>query len=151
MKEKKRVSRRIRTNKHGVSMLNSGGPIQDRDSAVMRTPILPESCPVPSFYRSSGILESQMLRRKSKMIICEFCLQFQSDGQCNFGLNIPKRMGCREFDPGVEKFCSNPSDFKSARQIIQMATFFGIKGMELKKVQLIADQEEQSRLESAVT
>ena len=85
------------------------------------------------------------------MIICEFCLQFQDNGQCGFGLRIPKRMSCREFDPGVEKFCSNPSDFKGVRQIIQMATFFGIKGMELKKVQLIGAQEEESRLESAVS
>ena len=81
------------------------------------------------------------------MKICEFCLQFQSDGQCSVGLKIPSRMGCREFDPGITKFCSDPSDFTGARQIIQMATFFGIKGMELKKVQLIAEREEQSRLE----
>ena len=83
------------------------------------------------------------------MIICEFCLQFQNDGQCNLGLRIPKRMSCREFDPGIERFCSNPSDFTGARQIIQMATFFGIKGMEMKKIQLIAAHEEQSRSDAA--
>jgi len=79
------------------------------------------------------------------MIICEFCLQYKQDGKCSFGLNLPKRMGCREFDPGIEKFCADPSDFKGAGQIIQMATFFGIKGMELKKIKLIAAQEERSR------
>ena len=94
---------------------------------------------------------SQVPRRKRKMIICEFCLQFQNDGQCNLGLRIPTRMSCREFDPGVEKFCSNPSDFKGAHQIIQMAAFFGIKGMELKKIRLIGAQAEESRLESAVS
>jgi hypothetical protein len=79
------------------------------------------------------------------MIICEFCLQYNPEGKCAFGLNLPKRMGCREFDPGIEKFCADPSDFKGAPQIIQMATFFGIKGMELKKIKLIAAQEERIR------
>lgn len=78
------------------------------------------------------------------MIICEFCLQFR-DAQCTFGLNLPKGMGCREFDPGMEKFCSDPKDFKNAGQIIQMATFFGIKGTELKKVKVIAKREEEIR------
>ena len=77
------------------------------------------------------------------MIICEFCLQFQKDGRCAFGLNIPKRMGCREFDPGIEKFCSNPDDFVSPGQILQMAGFFGLKGIELKKVKLMAAREEK--------
>jgi hypothetical protein len=79
------------------------------------------------------------------MIICEFCLQYKQDGKCGFGLNLPKRMGCREFEPGIEKFCSDPSDFKGSGQLIEMATFFGIKGMELKKVKLIAAQEERMR------
>jgi len=70
-----------------------------------------------------------------------------SNGKCTFGLNIPKRMGCREFDPGIGKFCSNPGDFVSPNQIIQMATFFGIKGTELKKVKLIAAREGNSRTE----
>jgi hypothetical protein len=80
---------------------------------------------------------------KLEMIICEFCLQFQKDGTCAFGLNIPKRMGCRDFDPGIEKFCSNPTDFVSPSQITQMAGFFGLKGIELKKVKLMAAREEK--------
>lgn len=80
------------------------------------------------------------------MIICEFCLQFRRNGECAFQLNIPRGMSCREFDPGIEKFCSNPNDFVSPAQIIQMATFFGIKGTELKKVKLIAAREEKTRL-----
>jgi hypothetical protein len=72
------------------------------------------------------------------MIVCEFCMRYKSDGSCGLGLNIPKRMGCREFDPGMEKFCSNPKDFVSPRQIIEMATRFGMKGMELKKIKLMA-------------
>jgi hypothetical protein len=58
-------------------------------------------------------------------------------------------MGCREFDPGIEKFCADPTDFKGAGQIIQMATFFGIKGMELKKIKVIAAREEQARIETS--
>lgn len=79
------------------------------------------------------------------MIICEFCLQHQEGGQCRLGLDLPKRMGCRDFDPGIEKFCSKPSDFMNSGQIIQMATYFGIKGKELKKVKMMADQEERIR------
>ena len=61
------------------------------------------------------------------------------------GLNIPKRMGCREFAPGIDNFCSNPNDFVSADQIVQMASFFGIKGMELKKVKVMAARAEETR------
>lgn len=78
-------------------------------------------------------------------MICEFCLQYQPDGKCAFGLTLPTKMSCREFDPGVNKFCADPADFTGANQIIQMATFFGIKGKELKKIKLIAAQEEQAR------
>ena len=84
------------------------------------------------------------------MIICEFCLQYTEKGECTFGLRIPKRMGCREFDPGIDKFCSDPSDFVSPNQIIQMATFFGIKGTELKKVKLVAARAGDTRLEVSV-
>jgi hypothetical protein len=86
------------------------------------------------------------LQRKRLMIICEFCLQRKEDGACALGLKLPVRIGCREFDPGIEKFCANPSDFKGASQIIQMATFFEFKGKELKKIKEIAMQEEQIRL-----
>ena len=80
------------------------------------------------------------------MIICEFCLQYRQGGECGFGLRIPKGMRCPEFDPGVEKFCANPLDFNGASQIVQMATFFGLKGMELKKIKQIAAREEAVRL-----
>lgn len=79
------------------------------------------------------------------MIVCDFCSQYQRDGRCRLGLNIPKAMGCREFDPSMERFCSDPEDFISAGQINQMATFFGIKGRELKKVALMAAREESAR------
>jgi hypothetical protein len=85
------------------------------------------------------------------MIICDFCLQYMKNGECSFGLNIPKRMGCREFDPGIGKFCSDPNDFVNPGQIVQMATFFGIKGTELKKVKLIAAREGNSRLKAPAT
>lgn len=79
------------------------------------------------------------------MIICEFCLQYGPDGKCRLGLNIAKAMSCREFGPGIERFCSNPNDFVDPRQIIQMATYFGMKGTELKKVKRMAASEESSR------
>jgi hypothetical protein len=80
------------------------------------------------------------------MIVCEFCLHYRQDGKCLLGLNIPKGMSCREFGPGIEKFCSNPSDFVSPSQIIQMATFFGFKKAELKKIKLMAETAESSRV-----
>jgi hypothetical protein len=54
-------------------------------------------------------------------------------------------MGCREFDPSIESFCSDPKDFVSHGQIVQMATYFGFKGRELKKVNLMAAREESTR------
>jgi hypothetical protein len=68
------------------------------------------------------------------------------DHRCQLGLNIPKRMSCRDFGPGIEKFCSNPKDFVSPSQIIQMATFFGFQKTELRKVKLMAAKEESDRL-----
>jgi hypothetical protein len=54
-------------------------------------------------------------------------------------------MSCREFAPSLEKFCSEPQDFVGHAQIVQMATFFGMKGSELKKVNLMASREERAR------
>lgn len=77
------------------------------------------------------------------MIACEFCLHYTRDGKCALGLNIPKALSCREFDPGLEKFCSNPKDFVNQNQIIQMATFFGFQRLELKKIKVMAAAEEK--------
>jgi len=79
------------------------------------------------------------------LIVCDFCVQYQSDGKCGLGLNIAKAMSCREFAPGIERFCANPKDFVNAGQLTQMATFFGIKGVELKKIKLMAAREESTR------
>ena len=80
------------------------------------------------------------------MIICEFCAQYRQNGVCGFGLDLAKKMTCREFEPGIERFCADSKDFVSLRQITEMATFFGIKGGELKKVKLMATREEGARL-----
>ena len=79
------------------------------------------------------------------MIICDFCKYYLPDGKCYLGLKLPKAMGCREFGPSLEKFCSEPKDFVDHAQIVQMATFFGMKGSELKKVNLMASREETAR------
>jgi hypothetical protein len=55
-------------------------------------------------------------------------------------------MGCREFTPGMERFCADPKDFVSPQQILEMAAFFGIKGVELKKVKRMAAGEKSVRL-----
>lgn len=79
------------------------------------------------------------------MIICDFCQYYRPDGQCHLGLKIPKAMSCREFKPALDRFCSDPKDFVNPAQIVQMATFFGMKGSELKKVNLMAAREEGAR------
>ena len=80
------------------------------------------------------------------MIICELCSHYGLSGECKLGLRIPKGMSCQHFGPTMEKFCSDPKDFVNERQIIEMATFFGMKGTELKKVKLMASSEERTRL-----
>lgn len=79
------------------------------------------------------------------MKVCDFCTQYRQDGSCRLGLKIPKSMGCREFEPTLERFCSDPKDFAGSAQIVQMAAFFGMKGRELKKVNLMAAREETAR------
>ena len=74
------------------------------------------------------------------MIICDFCLLRIPGGACRIGLNTPKTMKCREFAPGIERFCAKPTDFVSPNQITDMARFFGIEKTELKKVRIIAER-----------
>lgn len=78
------------------------------------------------------------------MTVCEFC-QHYLRGECRIGLKLPKAMTCREFVPGIEQFCSEPKDFVGAAQIVQMATFFGFRKMELKKIRLMASGAEGAR------
>ena len=56
-------------------------------------------------------------------------------------------MTCREFGPTLEKFCSDPKDFVDPKQIVQMATYFGIKGPEMRKVKVMATLEQGIKLE----
>ena len=74
------------------------------------------------------------------MTVCEFCLNYTKSGTCTIGLDLRKGMTCREFRPGIEKFCADPKDFVSEGQIIEMATYFGFVRTELKKVKLMATQ-----------
>ncbi len=74
------------------------------------------------------------------MTICEFCLLRSPEGVCRVGLNIPKTMKCREFAPGINRFCAKPTDFVSPNQIVEMAKFFGLEKAELRKVQIIAER-----------
>jgi hypothetical protein len=79
------------------------------------------------------------------MKLCEFCTQLRPDGECGLGLDRPKRMTCGMFEPGVDRFCSNAADFVNARQLLHMATYFDIKGPELRKVKLMAERAENDR------
>ncbi|PYP88650.1 MAG: hypothetical protein DMF61_05555 [Blastocatellia bacterium AA13] len=83
------------------------------------------------------------------MVICEFCIYSTESQGCRLGLKTPKRPACREFEPGIDHFCSDPSDFVNPAQIHQMATFFGIKGSELRKITTMANREHEARLKRA--
>lgn len=75
-------------------------------------------------------------------MICEFCLNYTKDGKCTVGLDIRKGMTCREFRPGMEKFCADPKDFVNGSQIVEMAMYFGLGRTELKKVKIMAARAE---------
>jgi hypothetical protein len=79
------------------------------------------------------------------MIVCDLCTHSWQEGQCRLELKIPKGMSCREYYPGMQKFCANPNDFVDSGQIVQMAKFFGLKGTELKKVKIMASRAEIAR------
>ena len=83
------------------------------------------------------------------MIICDLCVQLRASGECGLGLRLPKSMKCRDFEPGIEKFCASPSDFTGLAQITQMATYFGVRGQELKKINLVASKEVALRAKPA--
>lgn len=78
------------------------------------------------------------------MTVCEFCRHYQAQA-CHLGLDIPKKMSCREFAPSILQFCADPKDFVNGAQIIQMARFFGFQRTELKKITLMAAGEEGLR------
>jgi hypothetical protein len=42
-------------------------------------------------------------------------------------------MSCRDFKPGIEKFCADPKDFVSENQIVQMSTFFGFQRNRIER------------------
>ena len=90
--------------------------------------------------RSPWCVVTAKTGRQQIMMICEFCLLHSPDGTCRLGLTIPKTMKCREFAPGIEKFCAKPTDFVSVYQIVEMAKFFGLEKTELKKVRIIAER-----------
>jgi len=93
-------------------------------------------------FSSKGVKVQQL----GKMIICNLCSHFTLSGLCRRELRLPKGMSCKDFGTTLEKFCADPKDFVSERQITEMATFFGMKGTELKKVKLMAAREESARL-----
>ena len=74
------------------------------------------------------------------MTICDFCQHHSRESACHLGLNMPKTMKCREFAPGIDRFCAEPTDFVNPNQIIEMAKFFGLDKTELKKVRIIAER-----------
>jgi hypothetical protein len=73
------------------------------------------------------------------MTLCEFCTLRVSENQCSKGHETPKKLRCKDFAPGIEKFCSKPSDYVGRDQLKQMATYFGLAGNELKLVIALGD------------
>lgn len=77
------------------------------------------------------------------MTLCEFCQLQQKQGGCELGHQPPKKMRCRDFQPGFVRFFGDRADFTGRGQVEQMARFFGLTGSELKKVLTMADREEK--------
>ena len=77
--------------------------------------------------------------------LCGFCSERLADNSCRLGLNAPRAMSCRDFAPAIEEFCSTATDFTGSAQVVQMATFFGLRGTEMKKVREMAAREEARR------
>jgi hypothetical protein len=73
------------------------------------------------------------------MVLCELCVLQQADKQCSKGNTIPKKMRCTDFTPGIERFCATPGDYTGQKQLGQMASFFGLKGKELKRVLALSE------------
>jgi hypothetical protein len=84
------------------------------------------------------------------MILCEFCQLQQQNGGCGLGHQPPKKMRCRDFQPGFDRFFGDRADFTGRKQVEQMALFFGLAGGELEKVLRMVDREEATeRYETA--
>jgi hypothetical protein len=73
------------------------------------------------------------------MTLCEFCVLQQTDGRCSRGRSTPTKMKCVEFTPGIERFCSTPSDYSGREQLKQMASHFGLAGKELERVLALSE------------
>lgn len=69
------------------------------------------------------------------MILCELCTLQTTEKNCSRGHNTPTKMRCVDFTPGLERFFANAADYTGKAQITQMASYFGLKGKELKRVQ----------------
>lgn len=82
--------------------------------------------------------------------LCEFCSERSADSSCRRGLSAPRAMSCREFAPGIDEFFANTADFTGPAQVLQMATFFGLRGTEMKKVRVMAASEETRRIARAL-
>jgi hypothetical protein len=82
--------------------------------------------------------------------LCEFCSEYDSDGTCRLGRLAPRGFGCRDYAPEMASFFSNPLDFTGVAQVIQMATFFGFRGSEMKKVKFMAVRAADLRAAAAV-
>lgn len=50
----------------------------------------------------------------------------------------------------MDQFCSDPKDFVDLRQIMQMAKYFGFQRIELKKIKLMAAEEDTLRAQKRI-
>lgn len=73
------------------------------------------------------------------MKLCELCTLRLPENRCAKGRETPKNLKCKEFTPGIEQFCSKPTDYVGRGQLKQMAVFFGLAGHELKLVLALGD------------
>jgi len=79
------------------------------------------------------------------MILCELCQLQRENGGCQLSYKPPKKMRCRDFQPGFDRFFGDRADFTGRKQLEQMALFLGLVHTELEKVRSMADREEKRK------
>lgn len=68
------------------------------------------------------------------MKLCELCVHQRVIGVCAMSRQMPQKMRCTDFTPGLERFFATPADYTGLDQLNQMAVFFGLSGKELRRV-----------------
>ena len=71
------------------------------------------------------------------MSLCELCLNYTREGNCELELPAPQAMSCREFRPSMEGVRAERKGAVASRQTMQVAQYPDLQKVELRKVRVI--------------